>query len=150
MTSGYLNGQDVAQAIASQLGEVGITCTVQEEDSNQQREKMSSGTVADLYLNGIGGPYSNIDLVAKLAFGTGERYSTYSNAEFDALRKEAAATVDEEKAKVKNSEIQKVIKEQAPAIFLYQQHGIYAYNTRVSNWLPRVDEMILVSNADVN
>ena len=150
VTSGYLNGQDVAQAIASQLGEVGITCTVQEEDSNQQREKMSSGTVADLYLNGIGGPYSNIDLVAKLAFGTGERYSTYSNAEFDALRKEAAATVDEEKAKVKNSEIQKVIKEQAPAIFLYQQHGIYAYNTRVSNWLPRVDEMILVSNADVN
>lgn len=150
VTSGYLNGQDVAQAIASQLGEVGITCTVQEEDSNQQREKMSSGTVADLYLNGIGGPYSNIDLVAKLAFGTGERYSTYSNVEFDALRKEAAATVDEEKAKVKNSEIQKVIKEQAPAIFLYQQHGIYAYNTRVSNWLPRVDEMILVSNADVN
>lgn len=150
VTSGYLNGQDVAQAIASQLGEVGITCTVQEEDSNQQREKMSSGTVADLYLNGIGGPYSNIDLVAKLAFGTGERYSTYSNAEFDALRKEAAATVDEEKAKVKNSEIQKVIKEQAPAVFLYQQHGIYAYNTRVSNWLPRVDEMILVSNADVN
>lgn len=150
VTSGYLNGQDVAQAIASQLGQVGITCTVQEEDSNQQREKISSGTVADLYLNGIGGPYSNIDLVAKLAFGTGERYSTYSNTEFDTLRKEAAATVDKEKAKVKNSELQKLIREQAPAVFLYQQHGIYAYNTRVSNWLPRVDEMIIVSNANVN
>lgn len=149
VTSGYLNSQDVVQAIAAQLGEVGIKCTVFEEDSNQQREKMAAGTVADLYLSGIGGPYSNIDLVAKLSFNTGERYSTYSNPEFDALRRQAAATVDEARSGELLSTIQLTLKEEAPAIFLYQQYGVYAYNTRVTGWLPRVDEMIVLSAADV-
>ncbi|MDF2937109.1 MAG: extracellular solute-binding protein family 5 [Paenibacillaceae bacterium] len=149
VTSGYLNGQDVAQAIAAQLAEIGVKVTVEEEDSNQQREKIGAGTVADLYLNGIGGPYSNIDLVAKLSFGTGERYSTYSNPSFDQLRKKAAATVEPGEADKLLSQMQQVMKTEAPAIFLYQQHSVYAYHSRVADWAPRTDEMIMVSGSKI-
>lgn len=149
VTSGYLNGQDVGQAVAAQLGEVGIKCTVKEIDSATQREQIAAGTVAPLYMNGIGGPYSNIDLVAKLSFSTGERYSTYSNPDFDALRLKAAATVDKNEANKLLSQLQQMAKDEAPAIFMYQQYGMYAYNTKVVGWLPRVDEMIVVNDADI-
>lgn len=149
VTSGYLNGQDVVQAIAAQLAEVGIKCTVREADSNTQREQIAAGTVDPLYMNGIGGPYSNIDLVTKLSFSTGERYSTYSNPDFDALRLKAAAIVDKNEAAELLSQLQQMAKDEAPAIFLYQQYGLYGYNKRVINWTPRVDEMIVVTDADV-
>jgi peptide/nickel transport system substrate-binding protein len=147
VTPGYLNGQDLAQAVAAQLGEAGLKVSVIEEDSNQQRDKITKGTVSDLYFNGIGGPYSNIDLVAKIAFGTGERYSTYKNAEFDALRKKAAATINEQEGNKLWSQLQSYIKDEAPAIFTHQQFGIYAYNNRVKNWKARTDEMIIIAGA---
>jgi len=149
VTSGYLNGQDVVQAVAAQLAEVGIKCTVRESDSASQREQIAAGTVAPLYMNGIGGPYSNIDLVSKLSFCTGERYSTYSNPAFDELRATAAATIDKNESDKLLSQLQQMAKDEAPAIFMYQQYGMYAYNSRVINWVPRVDEMILVSDADI-
>lgn len=151
VTSGYLNGADVVQAISAQLAEVGIKCNVRETDSASQREKIVAGTVEQLYMNGIGGPYSNIDLVAKIAFGTGERYSTYSNPNFDSLRLKAAATVDEKESDELLSQLQQLAKDEAPAIFLYQQYGLYGYNSKkVINWSPRVDEMILITEADVH
>lgn len=149
VSAGYLNGKDVVQAMAAQLGEVGIKCNIKEIDANTQRDKISAGTIEALYLNGIGGPYSNIDLVAKLSFSTGERYSTYSNPKFDELRAKAAATIDKNEAKKLMSQMQQMMKDEAPAIFMYQQHGVYAYNNRVLKWAPRVDEMIIVNGADV-
>lgn len=149
-TNATLNGVDVVQAIADQLSKVNIKCNVIQEEPNQQRDKISSGQVAPLYITGIGGPYANLDLIAKLGFSTGERYSTYSNPAFDELRKKAITTDDEKKRLSLDSEIQKQIKEEAPAIFLWQQQALYAYNAnRLLNWKPRVDEMIIVSGAEL-
>lgn len=149
-TNSTLNGVDVVQAIADQLSKVNIKCNIIQEEPNQQRDKISSGQVAPLYITGIGGPYGNLDLAAKLGFSTGERYSTYSNPAFDALRKKAITTIDEKERLALDSEIQKQIKEEAPAIFLWQQQALYAYNaSRVANWKPRVDEMIVISGAEL-
>jgi peptide/nickel transport system substrate-binding protein len=149
-TDASMNGTDVVQAIAGQLANVGIICNVSQEEPNQQRDKISSGQVAPLYISGVGGPYSNIDLVAKLGFSTGERYSTFSNQSFDALRKEAITSSDKGQRDKLNSDLQKMSKDLAPAIFLWQQQVLYAYNSdRVIDWIPRVDEMIVVTGADV-
>lgn len=149
-TSAIMNGIDVAQAIAEQLSKVGIKCNVVQEEPNQQRTKLTSGQVAPLYVNGIGGPYANLDLIAKLGFSTGERYSSYSNPAFDALREKAITTTDEATRLKLDSELQQMVKDEAPAIFLWQQQVLYAYNSKkVINWKPRVDEMIVVIEADV-
>ncbi len=149
-TNATVNGTDVVQAIAAQLEKVGIHATVIQEEPNQQRDKISSGQVAPLYISGIGGPYSNLDLVAKLGFSTGERYSTFSNPAFDALREKAITTDDKDQRLKLDSDLQAMAKDLAPAIFLWQQQVLYAYNAnRVTGWVPRVDEMIVVSGADV-
>ena len=149
-TNATMNGVDVVQAIAAQLEKVGIKCNVIQEEPNQQRDKLTSGKVAPLYINGVGGPYSNLDLVAKLGFSTGERYSSFSDKAFDDLRMKAITTMDD-KTRIKlDSDLQKMAKEKAPAIFLWQQQVLYAYNSdRVLNWEPRVDEMVVVTDSDV-
>ena len=138
-TNASMNGVDVVQAIAGQLAKVGIVCNVIQDEPNQQRDKITSGQVAPLYINGVGGPYSNLDLVAKLGFSTGERYSTFSNQAFDDLRMKAITSSDKTERDRLNSDLQKMSKDLSPAIFLWQQQVLYAYNSdKVINWKPRV------------
>jgi len=143
------DGSDVMQFIAAQLGEVGIKVELLEQDSAQQREMIAAGTVAPLYLNALGGPYANIDLLTKLAFCTGERYSTYTNPEFDALRQKASVTVDQTERDALNSQIQQFILDDAAALILYQPSAIYAYSSKLTGWEPRADEMKLFFNCDL-
>ncbi|AEF84734.1 extracellular solute-binding protein, family 5 [Treponema primitia ZAS-2] len=146
-TSGFLNGSDFVQAFASQLKDVGVNATILEEDGTVRNEKIIKATISDLYFFGFGGPYSSMDNLGKNSFGTGERYSTYNNPEFDALRKGAGAAIDTNEANKLYSQLQAYIKEDAPAIFSHQQYGIYAINTRLKDWKPRTDEMIVINDA---
>jgi peptide/nickel transport system substrate-binding protein len=89
------------------------------------------------------------DVVQAIA-AQGERYSTFSNPAFDALREKAITTDDKDQRLKLDSDLQAMAKDLAPAIFLWQQQVLYAYNAnRVTGWVPRVDEMIVVSGADV-
>lgn len=149
-TDATMNGIDVAQAVSAQLSDIGIKCNVIQQEPNQQREKIASGQVAPLYINGIGGPYANLDLIAKLGFGTGERYSTFSDSQFDSLRKEAILTVDLDRRLDLDSQIQQMARDKAMGIFLWQQQMLYAYNAnRIKGWNPRVDEMIDVNGVSL-
>ncbi|MNY81199.1 hypothetical protein D3C86_2226430 [compost metagenome] len=65
------------------------------------------------------------------------------------MRKKAAATVVPAEANKLLSQMQQVMKTEAPAIFLYQQHSVYAYHSRVADWTPRTDEMIMVSGSKI-
>lgn len=150
VSSGLLNATDVVQAIAAQLGEVGITVNITEEDSATQREKIGSGTVAPMFLNGLGGPYCDINLVAQLGFMTGGRYSVYSSAEFDALAAAAKSAADVAERNELYSEMQEMMVEEAPALWLYQQSNLYAYNSeRVQNWQARSDEVVLMTGVTI-
>ncbi len=147
--SSAANSANVMQFIAAQLGEVGVKVKLSESEAAKQRDQIAAGTVSPLYFNAIGGPYANIDLLAKLCFSTGERYSTYSNTAFDALRQKAAITNDKAARDKLNSQIQQMIKDEAGAIFLYQPYGLYAMSSKLKGWTPRVDEMLLFYNTDL-
>jgi peptide/nickel transport system substrate-binding protein len=98
---------------------------------------------------GIGGHYNDADLITRIAFGTKQRYSTFYNKKFDELRMKAGSTLDDAKAEKAWEEVQVMLKEEAPAIFLYQQFDTYAYNKKLKNWTPRLDEMILLYGASL-
>lgn len=150
VTESYMNGQDIAQAIAGQLEKVGIRCKPVLEASSSRTPKFQNASIAPLYMMGIGGPYSDIDLVSKISFSTGERYSTWSDPTFDGMRQKAESLVDPKEAQQAWTELQNYIKEQAPAVFLYQQHLVYAYNSdRLSGFKPHADEHIMVTDVDV-
>jgi len=65
------------------------------------------------------------------------------------LRTKASQTIDATTANKEWSQYQQAIQSDAAALFMYQQHGIYAYNKKVLNWEPRIDEMIKVDQADI-
>lgn len=150
VTESYMSGQDVAQAIAGQLEKVGIRCKPVLEAASARTSKFKNASILPLYMMGIGGPYSDIDLVSKISFSTGERYSTWSDPVFDGMRKKAEEIVDQQEAQSAWTGLQNYIKDQAPAVFLYQQHLIYAYNSdRLSGFKPHADEHVVVTNVDI-
>jgi len=140
---------DVMQYLAAELSNIGVKMELREMESNQQREMISAGTVSPLYMNAIGGPYANIDLIAKLVFSSGERYSTINDTEFDALREKAASAIDKAERDRLNSELQQMQLDKAYSAVLYQPSGIYAVSGKLLNWQPRADEMLLFYDCDL-
>lgn len=150
VSPGMLNATDVAQAVASQLAEVGVTVNIQQEDSATQRDKIMSGTVAPIFLNSLGGPYCDIELIASIGFTKGGRYCTWNSDEFGDLASRAAAAVDDTERARLHSEMQQFMVDQAPAVWLYQQDTLYAYNSaKVQNWTARTDEVVLMDGVSV-
>lgn len=150
-TSGLLNASDVVQAIVSQLSEIGITVNAQQTDSATQRSEIAAGTVAPLFMTGLGGPYSDMDMIATIAFTEGARYCTWSDDTFMDLAARARSTMDEEECANLYSQMQQYMVDEAPCAWLYQQSTLYAYNSqRIQGWQPRVDEVVLMDGVTVS
>lgn len=143
------NAADVMLYLSDQLAQIGIKMELREQEANQQREMISAGTVSPLYMNAIGGPYANIDLIAKLVFSSNERYSTIADPEFDALREKAASALDKTERDQLNSQLQQMQIDKAYSAVLYQPSGIYGCSKKLIGWQPRADEMKLFYNCDL-
>lgn len=148
--SGLSNASDVAQAVAAQLAEVGINVTVVEKDSDTIRDEYQAKTTSPLTFFSFGGPYNNINLIYKCVLGTGERYSAWDDPEFMTLLNAIDTTIDPDKRQENYTAIQQYVIDQAAVVPLYQTYSICAYNKdKISKWIPRTDEMLTVSNAEV-
>ena len=146
----YINNTEVAHAVAGQLQKVGVNAQVAELENTVFRSQLISKKNNPMYLMGIGGHYNDADLTTRIAFGTKQRYSTYYNKTFDDIRMKACSTLDNAEAETIWEQAQAMLKEDAPAIFLYQQFDTYAYTKKLKNWTPRLDEMILMYGASMD
>jgi peptide/nickel transport system substrate-binding protein len=72
---------------------------------------------------------------------TGEPVSQYSNPEVDRLMEQARAEMNTEKRKQLYSQLLRLIRDDAPWLFGYQQMDIYGVSNRLK-WTPRGDESI--------
>lgn len=150
VSPGLLNGTDVVQAIAGQLAEVGINMTITEVDSATQREQIGAGTVAPAFLQGLGGPYCDINLIASIGFTEGARYCTWVDQEFMDLAAQAASEMDADVRAELFSQMQQMMVDKVPALWLYQQDTLYAYNSaKVQGWTARTDEVVLMDGVTV-
>lgn len=151
VTPGLLNATDVVQAIAAQLAEVNITVNIHQTDSATQREQIMAGTVAPLFLQGLGGPYCDIDLIASIGLTYGARYCTWNSPEFADLAQRASAEVDDTLRAQLHSQMQQLAVDEAPCLWLYQQSTLYAYNSdKIQGWVPRTDEVVLMDGVTVS
>jgi peptide/nickel transport system substrate-binding protein len=138
-----MNNREVAQIIVAQLGQAGVTVNIIEKENGLFTTELKAGEIEDLYFMGIGGGYASCELISRISFGTGERYSVYSNEAIDNKRIAASTAMTAEEAEQSWFEYQEMIKEEAPALFLYQEPSVYAYNKKLKNFEPRMDQMIL-------
>lgn len=146
-SSGIINkGVEIAEAVAGQLGEVGIQVEVVPLELNAYRQIVIGGQeqnlVEGLYLWNWGAkPGDPSSALTGFLKSTGVS-SYWNNPEFDALVDATLGNADEEERVEGLREIQQMLVDEAPVIFLYQSEDIYGVSERL-DWSPRTDQYIL-------
>ena len=134
--------KDIAQAVAGQLTENGIKTNVKiiGEWGSYVRSVLDHKT-EDIFMNGWCLPSLEPDHWVTPNLHTGEPVSQYSNPEVDKLMEQARSEMNVEKRKQLYSQLLKMIRDDAPWLFMYAQMDIYGVNNRLK-WTPRGDESI--------
>ncbi|MNW34776.1 Heme-binding protein A precursor [compost metagenome] len=142
--SWYIKNTDVAQVIAEQLKAIGVNVKVNNVESSVYRTLVPSNKQSDMYVLGWSSTNTlDADAAIYAILRSGESYSTYNNEEVDAKLDEARSTSDQERRKALYKEIQEIVLQDAPRIFLYQENQYYGVSNEL-NWNGRIDGSIPV------
>ncbi|MGC4190109.1 MAG: ABC transporter substrate-binding protein [Thermomicrobiales bacterium] len=133
--------QDVAEAIASQLGDVGIRCTIKALEYAQFNQTWKEGT-APLRMVTWSPLYDPSTLLG-LVFAKDGYLSRYPNAQADDLIAQAASVTDAGKRIALYQQLGKVMYDDPAAIYLWNLTGIYGVSAQAQTWTARGDEIIL-------
>ncbi|MCL4459704.1 MAG: ABC transporter substrate-binding protein [Chloroflexi bacterium] len=137
----YLMDKEVAEAVAGYLAKVGVKANLKVLEWGVYTEMRVSRKVDPLYFLGWGNTTFDADGQIRQVMHSKGASSFYSNAALDKLLDEARFTIDEKKRLEDYHKASKLIHEEAPWIFLYQQVDIYAARKNV-DWKPRSDELV--------
>jgi peptide/nickel transport system substrate-binding protein len=134
--------KDVAQAVAGQLTENGIKTNIKiiGEWGAYVRTILDHKT-EEIAMNGWCLPSLEPDHWVTPNLKTGEPVSQYGNPEVDKLMDAARSEMNVDKRKQLYSQLLRLIHDEAPYIFGYQQMDIYGVSNRLK-WTPRGDESI--------
>jgi peptide/nickel transport system substrate-binding protein len=140
---------EIAEAAAQQLRTLGMDITVQSWDYGEVKPLLLS-CERQAFLRDWGDsafdPVGYVDAkwqtrVEGTAAGRGN-FSCYSNARVDDLIAAGASEPDPQERREIYSEMQRIIHDDAPAVFLYVPQEIEAASARVRNWEPSPDSRI--------
>ena len=144
----YVNDVQVAQAVAAQLGAVGITVNQEVREYGAYVGELFAGNAPDLFLIGWGNAPLDADFIFYPLLRTDELLSYYSSPELDALLDEAHATLDRGVREEAYGAALELIQDEAPVIFLYKQRDAYGLSDRLE-WEPRPDEFLWLYSASL-
>ena len=138
----YLNDKEIAEAVVGDLRKIGINATVKTHEWGTYMNTMMYGHNAyPAYLLGWGNTSFDGDFTINPLMRTGMILSNVSFPKLDALIDQGISTMDPKKRKQIYAEASKIIKEEVPWAWAYQQMDIYGVNERV-NWKARTDEKL--------
>jgi peptide/nickel transport system substrate-binding protein len=141
----YPMDRDAAQAIAAELGRIGITVNVQYNEWGTHLDKIVNRETGDMFYLGWG-PALEAQGTIEFLFVGDSTYSGFGDDELEERIREAAQTVDEDQRRELWNEIQETIWEDAGWLFLWQQHDVYGVAEHV-DWQPRADEFMWMGDA---
>jgi peptide/nickel transport system substrate-binding protein len=141
-TVNMMKGDEMFQAVQSDLAAVGIKAHLQKWSGVGYMDMVKSGRAKPAYgLNwGSTGLFDG-DAVLFPFFRSGQFYNFWSTPEVDALIDQQRVEMDPEKRKALMWKIQEIVREEAPWLFQYAFHALYAHNTKFT-FKPRTDEFI--------
>ncbi len=141
------NARLVFEAMQRDLEKVGIRTKFQVHESRAFTDMVSQGKGGPMY-EWSWGYYSVFDADGILwdMLHSSSPFSYYENPELDRLLLEARSTLDEETRKRLYSRAQQIIRDEAPVIFMWGFHQLWAVSTAV-NWMPDPDEIDKFYNA---
>lgn len=144
----YLNDVQVAQAIAGQLEEIGLSVNFEVREYGSFVGDIFGRNASDLYLLGWGNPYFDADYIFHPLFHSNGLISYYQNEVLDDLITQGRTTIDPEARLEAYAEAVPLVHEEAPLIFLYKQQDAYGLSERL-DWSPRADEFLWLYDAEL-
>jgi peptide/nickel transport system substrate-binding protein len=139
----YLNDKEVAEAVVGDLRKIGINATVKTHEWGTYMNMMYGHTAAPAYMLGWGNTSFDADYTISPLMRTGQALSNFSDPKLDALIDQGGTTMDKKKRQKIYADASRVIKEEVPWAWAYQQIDIYGVNERVV-WKARTDERLEV------
>ena len=144
----YPLDKDVSLAIAAQLQRIGIKVNVVVNEWGTHLDKIKNRTTGDMFYLGWGPALDGQGTIEPL-FQATQTYSSFGNNKaIDAKIATAVTIVDPKKRLEAWAELQQMVHDEAPWVFLWQQHDLYG----VANWIewsPRADEKVWMYEAKV-
>jgi peptide/nickel transport system substrate-binding protein len=141
----YLKDLEIAQAVAQQINQLkNVNCSVKQRDFNALAGELADGDIETgphFYLIGWGNATFDASQTIIPLLTTDGALTSYSNEKVDKLMKEAQNMPDGDKRNAKLKEINKILHDQAPWIYLNRQYSVYGVSERLK-WTARRDERI--------
>ncbi|SFI49564.1 peptide/nickel transport system substrate-binding protein [Bosea sp. OK403] len=137
----YIQGQEVAQAVAAMLGDAGLKVKMNEMDFGAYMNKyLRSRTLAQTSLLTHGWPTLDADGQLTL-LAPGNQYAYWDDAAFGKALEAGRSTMDKDKRLAAYKDATKIMCEEAPVLFLYAQPTTYGVSRRVT-WQARGDDWV--------
>ena len=139
----WINDVQLAQVVKSQLEAVGVSFEqdLQTYEWGVYREKLLAYDLPDLFLQASGGEFEAAGEAADFTFTSPSDFYRWNNPDYEKLWQELQGELDMDRRHQIALEMQQVIHDDAPIIFLYMQLDTYGVADRL-NWTPRMDELI--------
>lgn len=156
-TGRYIQDALVADAIRSQLAEVGLVVELKTLEWPQYvpevRKTKEDGNNVQFAMLGWGTPTMDADYALYALFHSsqhppGFNGAFYANPEVDALLDEARSTLDPAARQAAYAEAIAIIWEEAPWLFLYSEVQVTAIRKNVSGFIVHPDESLIATFAD--
>ncbi|MBW2094515.1 MAG: ABC transporter substrate-binding protein [Deltaproteobacteria bacterium] len=142
----YMRDKEVCQAIAGQLADAGIRVNLQILEWGTLIEKVTSHTIAPIYLFGWSLPSLDPDQWLWPNLHSNEPMSQTSYAPLDELLEQARHEMDVKKREQLYFKAQDMVNEEALIVTLYEQKDLFGVSKKLE-WSPRGDEMIYMRDA---
>jgi peptide/nickel transport system substrate-binding protein len=144
----YFKGLETAEAIATQLGDIGIDVTIDSPEFGTFAERTQQGDIPGMMFAAWGNPTFNpLDSYAVHVLPAG-LFSLVPGedepewlTEVTSLITEAQSTVDRDELDSVLQDIEEIVHEQALFNFAFQYQDVYGLNSNLE-WEPRTDELV--------
>ncbi|NHN47312.1 peptide ABC transporter substrate-binding protein [Halostella sp. JP-L12] len=140
----YLKDLEIAQAVAGYIDELSnVSASVNQRDFGALVDELLTGNIEDKppwYLIGWGEATFDGGLVITALLTTDGALSSYSDEEIDEMMEQAGSQAAEEREQT-IQEVNGMLHERAPWIYLNRQYSVYGASERI-DWSARSDERI--------
>ncbi|MFE1625116.1 glutathione ABC transporter substrate-binding protein [Brevibacillus reuszeri] len=144
----------IAENVAMQLGKVGIKAKVQAYESGTLFDMLDHEKGTDLWIGRWSPGTGEVDYGIRPNFHTksfapdNNNSGFYSNTQVDKLLDEAIMTANKDEAMKKYAEVQKIIYDDAPWVFLHVPDLIVAKTTSVNGVMVLPSDTVIVNTAE--
>ncbi len=139
--SRYLKGVEISESVAANFRAVGIKVEVNPLEWSVFLSRRRKKAFSALYFHGFSSAFNaELDL-GVLRPNLYANLTAWKNSDFIENYKELGQIFDQAERKKISYRMQKIVHEEAPWIFLWNQYDFYGLSPRVK-WIPRPDERI--------